>query len=456
MRRTQKTQAEDFVLVLSEAHDEMKRLLELREYDAVLELLEQCQQGAIKLGELIEVTEGEGFVTIPLLEHYCELVYQIHEEIAQKQLRNAEEWYKILREAWDAVGNSIQKDIKVQKEIVFMPYKASMWDSLESVWKAAAADESCRAYVVPIPYFDRKQDGSFGQLHYEGYKLPENVPVTFYKDYDLEKRRPDAIYIHNPYDDCNFVTSVHPDYYSVKLKEYTDKLVYIPYFVLDEPESRDAAALEGLAHFVQTPGVLYADEVIVQSENMRLCYIEVLVQTMGESTRSYWENKIKGNGSPKLEKVAGIKKEKIELPQEWKDKIYRADGSAKKVILYNTGVSAILRESEKMIEKIADTLEVFKQEREHVTLLWRPHPLLRATLGSMRPWLLEAYNRIVERYVTDSFGIYDDSADLDRAIAIADAYYGDQSSVVQLCKSIGMPVMIQNVNVRQMDGAQTE
>jgi hypothetical protein len=36
---------------------------------------------------------------------------------------------------------------------------------------------------------------------------------------------------------------------------------------------------------------------------------------------------------------------------------------------------------------------------------------------------------------------------LERAIAVSDAYFGDGSSVVQLCQKAGMPVMIQNVDV---------
>ena len=43
------------------------------------------------------------------------------------------------------------------------------------------------------------------------------------KEYDIEKRRPDVIYIHNPYDKGNFVTSVHPAFYSDELKKYVKK-----------------------------------------------------------------------------------------------------------------------------------------------------------------------------------------------------------------------------------------
>ena len=49
------------------------------------------------------------------------------------------------------------------------------------------------------------------------------------------------------------------------------------------------------------------------------------------------------------------------------------------------------------------------------------------------------------QYRAEGWGIYDDTADLDRAIGVSDAYYGDWSSVVELCRSVGMAVMIQDV-----------
>ncbi len=45
----------------------------------------------------------------------------------------------------------LTNESEVKLEVVFMPYKASMWDCLESVWLAARDDESCNAVVVPIP-----------------------------------------------------------------------------------------------------------------------------------------------------------------------------------------------------------------------------------------------------------------------------------------------------------------
>ena len=67
-----------------------------------------------------------------------------------------------------------------------------------------------------------------------------------------------------------------------------------------------------------------------------------------------------------------------------------------------------------------------------VALLWRPHPLIKDTIQGMLPNLWEEYQKLVQQYKEEGWGIYDDTADLDRAIALSDAYYGDGSSVVQL------------------------
>lgn len=124
-----------------------------------------------------------------------------------------------------------------------------MWDSLESVWKAADEDENCDAYVIPIPYYDKNPDGSFREMHYEADQYPAYVPITRYDTYDFEKHRPDMIYIHNLYDKYNLVTSVHPFFYSDNLKKYTEKLIYIPYFVLGEIKSDEEEKIENMKHF---------------------------------------------------------------------------------------------------------------------------------------------------------------------------------------------------------------
>ena len=69
------------------------------------------------------------------------------------------------------------------------------------------------------------------------------------------------------------------------------------------------------------------------------------------------------------------------------------------------------------------------------------------TYQSMRPQLLDDYLSIIDEYKRQGVGIYDDTPDLNRALAISDAYYGDWSSLVALYQCTGKPVMIQDVDV---------
>ena len=335
-----------------------------------------------------------------------------------------------------------------KKEIVYLPYKGAMWDSLESIWRASVADsEHCHSYVVPIPYADRNPDGTAKEWHNERSLFPSYVPTLDCETFELEALHPDIIFIHNPYDACNTVTSVDSRFYSDKLKKYTDKLVYVPYFVLsepqldyDDPDKKEEVekAEENIAHFITTPGVLNANLTIVQSEAMKKVYVNVL-NRYTNAPEGYWEEHILGLGSPKFDKVAESRKESFQLPEEWERII-----KGRKTILYNTGLTAMLRHTDKFLEKIKSVLETFKAQ-EDVVLWWRPHPLLRATFASMHPELLEEYDEIVSAYRRENWGVYDDTAELERAVAWTDGYYGDGSSVVQLYEETYKPILIQAI-----------
>lgn len=447
MRKSQKKQIENMLEVLDKAQDAIRKALETKSNEIALALLEQCQDSAIQIGGMIEESFGEDFVTVGLLENYCEQIYQTYELIRQKQPVNVGKTYKNLRKELIRIENSVKNDIQVRTTAVFLPYKASMWDSLESVWKAADEDPNCDAYVIPIPYFDKNPDGSFREMHYEGNEYPKYVPVTSWEEYDIAAEHPDMIFIHNPYDEFNHVTSVHPTYYSKSLKNQTDLLIYIPYFILCEIDSNNKELVEKLEHFCTVPAVVYADRVVVQSKEWQKVYIDVMTKTMGNDTRKVWEEKIMGLGSPKMDKVHTTGRDGLEIPEEWLKIIEKPDGSWKKIIFYNTSVSALLQYDEKMLEKMRYVFKVFKENKDEVALLWRPHPLIKATIESMRPKLWAGYEKLVKTYMEDGWGIYDDTSDINRAIAVSDAYYGDPSSVVQMYEETGKPIMMQNLGI---------
>lgn len=413
--------------------------------------LMQCQGRVIEFGNYMELRyyEEDSKELIPMLEEYCEDLY----ELSQTGMQDGgpdlvERMHHLLAAIKEYVKNRLPE---YTKETVFLPYKASMWDSLESIYLAAREDQDCMAYVIPIPYFDKNADGSLGKMYYDGDCFPGDIPITSWEAYSIEENRPDRIFIHNPYDGSNFVTTVHPGFYARELRKYTGELVYVPYFVLQEIEPDDQIGIEGIKKFIELPAVLYADKVIVQSEKMKQIYVNEFIRWAKEkglsgryTDQAYQESRILGLGSPKYDKVVRMKKEDMQIPAAWERIIKKPDGSRKKVIFYNTSINAFLGYDEQMLKKIKNVFQTFYENREEVALLWRPHPLMESTVRSMRPALWEEYSRMTEEYRSAGWGIYDDSEDMNRAILVSDAYYGDGSSVVQLYQKTGKPILLQN------------
>lgn len=404
----------------------------------VIKLLADMQNLAIAFGTRVEKLKGLETGTVAELEKYCECLFLVNESIGMAEAADA---IKNLTMQLEQVKSAFEVDFPDKKEIVFLPYKASMWDSLESVWKAADADPECDAYVIPIPYYDKNPDGTFGTLHYEGDMYPSYLEITSYEEYNIVDRCPDIIYIHNPYDEHNLVTSVAPDFYSHNLKKYTKCLVYIPYFVIDENRK-----LDQIEHYVLTSAVINADVVVVQSDKVKEKYIEILNKFYRENGREVpdFSNKILGIGSPKFDAVNRKKPKLEDIPKEWRKII--GDGN-KKIVFYNTHLSLLMPAYSKIfLRKLQEVLSYFKQ-REDVILLWRPHPLTIQTIKSMNPEVLELYLDIVNRYKDEKWGIYDDTADMERSIALSDAYYGSESSVTVVYRQTGKPVLLHNEKI---------
>lgn len=410
----------------------------------VLDTLVTCQDAAYVIGNNLERYWGEETPVVSQIGSLCESLYICHEKILEGTI-SKQDW-GFVQDEIKTIERQLEADLSDKIEMVFLPYKASMWDSLESVWKAACGRDACEAYVVPIPYFDKTKDGEFGQEHYEIDQYPDNVPTINYKKYNMEERCPDIVFIHNPYDDYNRVTTIHPNYYVKELKQYVGKVVYIPYYVSNEFNPSDLIVQRTKEPFIMTPGVIFSDYTIVQSENMKRLYINVLEKKCPDSVTPNWEKRILGLGSPKVDRVLQTRRDDNRLPKEWKEKIYGLNGKRKRVVFYNTSLADLLN-CDNMLDKIEDTLQFFEKQ-EDVVLWWRPHPLYEETLESILPMLVERYHAIIKKYKDNKIGIFDAGMDLDWAIAETDAYYGDGSSVSILFKYANKPVMYQDAKIK--------
>lgn len=392
-------------------------ILHTEDKGEILELLEDCQQAAIVVGETIEKEASDHREIISLLEKYCAELFLyaqnasfVETDIGLNRL----------------VGAAIDllRQVPVIYQVVFMPYKAAMWDSLESIWEACRRDERCECLVMPIPYFELDVANKKVIPCYDGELFPEEVPITYYKEFNLGFNYPDIIYIHNPYDGENYVTSIHPSYYSDKLKQYTGNLVYVPYYVTSGFFDKNHLYL---------PVCRNMDYMIIQSE---------YAKSMCRDAAYYDE--ILPLGSPKLDRIIAQQGREKNIPEEWRPII-----EDKKVLMLNTSINCLLNDDIYLLGKLKTVFELIKNNRK-IALLWRPHPLLEATMQSMRPQLLPRYNQLKEYFVENEIGILDNTPDITNTVVIADGYLGEEgTSVINLFGAAGKPIFILNNYIKK-------
>ena len=313
---------------------------------------------------------------------------------------------------------------QIKLEIVFLPYKLSMWDSMESIWRVAKEDKRCKCYVIPIPYYDRNKDGSFGEMHYEGVRFPKDIEITSYNDYSLEQRCPDIIYIHNPYDEHNYVTSIHPYFYSYKIKQYTEMLVYVPYCISGFYQNTEEAR-RNCMH----PAIRYVDKIITQNE----AHSQLLI------SEGCPRNKVVALGTPKLDSVYYMKHNPPYIPDEWKEKIKN-----KKVILINFTLGTILND-EIWIDRYNLYIKSILNLKE-CAVIYRAHPLMEATLKSMKPHLYDKYIELLNSIQDKSNVIIDTLESSDVALWCSDAMISDYSSLAFKYIATGKPIYMLMLN----------
>ncbi|MBO6298437.1 MAG: LicD family protein [Lachnospiraceae bacterium] len=427
----------EFCTILRQIHAVFASIQDVQQK---LELLEQCQDGMIRIGEEIEKQEGEGFAPIRFIELYCEAVYEFSEALSEAHEK--QECVEKLEKALDDTEQSIREELRDKREILFLSFRSDLWNAFDAEYQKAVKDPDNHVTVMPIPFYDKDVTGNVGEMHFDTKGYPGSVPITDYREYDISARYPDVIYTMNAYDAYNYSYTLPAAYYTSELKKYTTQLIYIPYFKLGEYTREDQKLRQTTRYFVKIPGLMHADKVYLESAEIRELYLEELRQFCGAKYDKVWEEKLEVMKTDEEE----IKKD-VKIPEEWRKLLVTENGKQKKVVLFLNAVCSLYQYNEKAVKKLKEVLDTFEANKEEVLLIWRPQPALALSveLFDRNVWL--EYRSVLEEYRTQGWGILDESEDPEMAIALADAYYGDPDPVMQRCRAAGKPVMIADAGI---------
>lgn len=368
-----------------------------------------------------------------------------HETLGEyKKLINAPEHdADLIKKAIDVFSQQIQEE-KETYRVLFLPYKYSMWDSFASIFEAAKEDENCEAYVMPIPYYDKDQEGNLTEMHDESGSYPDDVGIISWQDNQIDEIDPDVIFIHNPYDWNNLLTSIHPDYYTNKLVRNDRVVIYVPYYV-SYTEDKEAEVTMGSAEF-------YADHVITQSEWYKKRF-EQLIDDYKRNNDEFNDlissydngNKFIVLGNPKYDKIRGLIKSEYPLRVDWKEKLLDASGNKKFTVLLDTTFEVLTKGRGKTLKKVEEVIGFFKKQKDFA-LIWRPHPLIKPALRNMCPELIPTYVKLADCCKKLENCIFDDTNDMHTAIAWSDAFMGKYGSMIELYRVTKKPTIMLEIS----------
>ncbi len=262
--------------IAKECVEELNRLYEAfpEDYYAA------SQQLAIDLGTLTEQVYGEDFVVcrilIPALEAFCEQLYAAAAEGGR--VDTAE------------VSEAVRSGLLEYKEVLFVTYDADAFEDMREIY--GTEKEKGPVTLIRLPVWKKDPLGRI-LADIDAGKDPENVTLTAYDTYDPVLRAPSKIYINWPYDNENPVLTVPADYFSGKLHECTEELIYVTPRKIRDFGADEKNDVYNMKHYICAPGPICADRVIVWSEVLKERYAEALCAFMRGADEAAIREKIK-------------------------------------------------------------------------------------------------------------------------------------------------------------------
>lgn len=430
-----KTVSKECLAALQMNIDKAEKMLGEGKFDRFAKTLEDSQQLAAEYGTFVEKVKGNDsecatFVT-DALQKFCDALWEDYQSAGSKEIFVLSKSRSALTNVTEVVNDRISS----RREILFLPVGAVEWKAFNEIYRSSI-ESNTDVYVVPLPVMKKSFFGDIQMtdeeirvsVHKEDY--PEEVICSEWADYDISVHCPDVVYIQNPYDSFNPCLTVPPDYYAGNIRKYSKKLIYIPIGKTAEFGINDVNDLYNMKHYVTSPGVIYADEVYVQSDNIRNLYIRSLSEFAGKETEPIWADKIRTFFSNEKE---------------------AANAGKEKRLVYCIGANELKEHPDAFIDALKERLEILDKESADFRVFVTFFPDDRGEWGNIDPCLSREVFKTVEEAVKQATNMEIlELSELETEMKqlTYDGYYGSPSPIVSVFMQREKPVMLAGYAVR--------
>ena len=326
------------------------------------------------------------------------------------------------------------------RKVVFLPLHPNMWEGFETIWEKEISTPDTEVIVIPIPTYQVGYEKKVYDAEYITTGYPANVEICGMDDYDLEAEHPETIYIQNVQDLDDPIFTVHPNYHTEKLRSCTDNLVYIPYFCLGDIDPDYNYLKQVYGKMLTPPGIRNVDKIILHSENAKAVYM-FLLAGLDEKLKEEWDKKITCDDYPRISILKKYDKDTVPYPASWNRHLFDVNGNRKETVLFVTSVFGVLEFNRSHFRATRKILEEYLKKKDKVALIWRPNKYLPEIIVKLRPELFDDFRALLEFYIGNDIGIFDEMPTPTPAIILSDSYRGDDCAVKELYKTTCKPII---------------
>ena len=464
--------ARQYVSVLDEMMEACTAQMQEQQYEDVLSVLPELQQLVVDFGTLLEEVRGETNPcvqkVVAKIQEYCDALYALYEQLnirlqepgvpeAGQQSVDVPDADVTVRASYEAFARSytemkaeIQQFCIARRSVLFICTGMREWHAYEHLCDEERQKADTDVYIacVPTVFKDIYGHAEYGQNaedvntmriqdHIQNLygEFADNIQFMPWQKVNLALLAPGTIYIQDPYDGENPCLTISPIYYAGNLRKYTKNLIYVPAYKVKEFGAEDTTDLYNMKHYVTAPALMYADQIYVQSENMRQRYLECLVEFSGEAYRAIWERKISVS--------------------EFVFQSEAGKGTSQKTILYCIGETELANLGKRALAHVESRLQIFADNHENlqVQICFYPPRLSDWEVDLQRvktlTEMLRTYAETNKAWCTlEKPQKQEDLAAYRERLAMnGDAYYGSPSPYVHAFTLREKPVMLASTEI---------
>ena len=464
--------ARQYVSVLDEMMEACTAQMQEQQYEDVLSVLPELQQLVVDFGTLLEEVRGEENLcvqkVVAKIQEYCDALYALYEQLNTRlqepdtlkigqqpaDVSDADATvcasYEAFARSYTKMKAEIQQFCIARRSVLFICTGMREWHAYEHLCDEERQKADTDVYIACVltvfkdiyghaEYGQNTEDANTMRIqdHIQNLygEFADNIQFMPWQKVNPALLAPGTIYIQDPYDGENPCLTIPPMYYAGNLRKYTKNLIYVPSYKVKEFGVEDTTDRYNMKHYVTAPALMYADQIYVQSENMRQRYLECLVEFSGEAYRAIWERKISVS-------------EFVFRREVEKD-------TSKKMILYCIGETELANLGKRALAHVESRLQILADNHENlqVQICFYPPRLLDWEVDLQRvktlTEMLRTYAETNKAWCTlEAPQEQEDLAAYRERLAInCDAYYGSPSPYVHAFTLREKPVMLASTDI---------